>query len=164
MLPDHPVAKVQASIRKRFNRVGDAFANAGARVDATSDLLPDLAQQYGQYMHMLNIAMTRGAQQEGRPLPTLADWFECCRTSSRATCGQWERLFHSYDAVIAPAWGTTAFPPRRHADHPNAADIDGEITQFGCSSPFPASRLSRCCPRPACPSAAMPMGCRSGCR
>src|SRR3546814_11731128 len=73
----------------------------------SSDL--DLVQQYGHYMHMLNVAMTRGAQQEGRPLPTLDDWFGLLAAQTR-NAPAWQRLFAHYDPVIAPAWGTTAFP------------------------------------------------------
>src|SRR3546814_20696168 len=81
-------------------------------------------------MHMLNVAMTRGAQQEGRPLPTLADWFGLLDAQTR-NARAWQRLFAHYDAVIAPAWGTTAFP---HDDTPiteRRLDVDGEATQFG---------------------------------
>src|SRR3546814_13476776 len=63
LLPEHPVAKAQASIKRAIHGVGAAFEKAGARVDRTSDLRPDLVQQYGHYRHMLNAAMTRGAQQ-----------------------------------------------------------------------------------------------------
>src|SRR3546814_1021072 len=51
LLPEHPVAKAQASIKRAIHGVGAAFEKAGARVDRTSDLLPDLVQQYGHYMH-----------------------------------------------------------------------------------------------------------------
>jgi amidase len=152
LLPDHPVARVQSSIRQAVHRVGDAFANAGARVDTTSDLLPDLVQQYGHYMHMLNIAMTRGAAQQGRPLPSLADWFGLQDEQAR-NVRAWERLFHRYDAVIAPAWGTTAFP---HDDAPiteRRLNIDGEDTQFGLQLAFPGLATF-----PMLPSTSVPVG------
>jgi amidase len=136
LLPEHPVAKVEASIAEAIHRVGEAFAQAGAHVDRTSTLLPDLPAQYGHYMHMLNIAMTRGQQQEGRPLPTLADWFMLNDEQAR-NARAWARLFADYDAVIAPAWGTTAFP---HDDTPiteRTLTIDGELTPFGLQLAFP---------------------------
>lgn len=152
LLPEHPVAKTQGSIRRTILDIGDAFEAAGGRVDRASALLPDLAQQYAHYMHMLNIAMTRGAQQEGRPLPTLADWFGLQDEQAR-NARQWQRLFHAYDAVIAPAWGTVAFP---HDDTPiteRRLDIDGEDTPFGLQLAWPGLATF-----PMLPATSVPVG------
>lgn len=152
LLPEHPVAKTQGSVRRTILDIGDAFEAAGGRVDQTSALLPDLAQQYAHYMHMLNIAMTRGVQQEGRPLPTLADWFGLQDEQAR-NARQWQRLFHTYDAVIAPAWGTVAFP---HDDTPiteRRLDIDGEDTPFGLQLAWPGLATF-----PMLPATSVPVG------
>ncbi|MCM8730204.1 amidase family protein [Hephaestia sp. MAHUQ-44] len=152
LLPEHPVAKAQAAIKQAIHGVGDAFEKAGARVDRASDLLPDLAEQYGDYMHMLNIAMTRGAKQESRPLPTLADWFGLLDDQAR-NVRVWQRLFADYDAVIAPAWGTTAFP---HDDTPiteRRLDMDGEDTQFGLQLAWPGLATF-----PMLPATSVPVG------
>jgi amidase len=152
LLPEHPVAKTEAAMREAVNRVGEAFVQAGARVDRTSTLLPDLPAQYGHYMHMLNIAMTRGAPQEGRPLPTLADWFMLGDEQAR-NARAWARLFADYDAVIAPAWGTTAFP---HDDTPiteRTLMVDGEPTPFGLQLAFPGLATF-----PMLPSTSVPIG------
>lgn len=136
LLAEHPVAKIETAIADALHRIGDAFAAAGARVDRASDLLPDLPAQFGHYIHMLNIAMTRGAQQPDRPPPTLADWFMLGDEQAR-NARAWARLFSEYDAVIAPAWGTTAFP---HDDTPiteRTLMIDGEPTRFGLQLAFP---------------------------
>jgi amidase len=143
---------MQGSIRRTILDIGDAFEAAGGRVDRASALLPDLAQQYAHYMHMLNIAMTRGAQQKGRPLPTLADWFVLQDEQAR-NARQWQRLFHTYDAVIAPAWGTVAFP---HDDTPiteRRLDIDGEDTQFGLQLAWPGLATF-----PMLPATSVPVG------
>src|SRR3546814_10848424 len=79
--------------------------------------------QYGHYMHMLNVAMTRGAQQEGRPLPTLADWFGLLDAQTR-NARAWQRLFAHYDPVIAPAWGTPAFPHDHTPNPERRLDVD----------------------------------------
>src|SRR3546814_19362050 len=103
-------------------------------------------------MHMLNVAMTRGAQQEGRPLPTLADWFGLLDAQTR-NARAWQRLFAHYDAVIAPAWGTTAFP---HDDTPiteRRLDVDGEDTQFGLQLAWPGPA-----PFPMLPPTSVPIG------
>ena len=61
LLTGHPVAQVQASIMAALDHAGAALEAAGARVDRTSDQLPDLTEQHRHYMHMLNISMTRCA-------------------------------------------------------------------------------------------------------
>jgi amidase len=152
LLPEHPIAKVQKSVKAAIHEIGDVFEEVGARVDGTSDLLPDLAAQYGHYMHMLNIAMTRGVKQEGRPLPTLADWFGLQDEQAR-NARAWQRLFHTYDAVITPAWGTTAF---RHDDTPIAdrrLDIDGADSQFGLQLAYPGLATF-----PMLPATSVPVG------
>src|SRR5690242_1581678 len=152
LLPEHPVARVQDTIKQAIFDVGDAFADAGARVDRASDFLPDLVEQYGHYMHMLNVAMTRGQPQEGRPAPTLDDWFMLQAAQDR-NVRAWQRLFHTYDAVIAPAWGTTAFP---HDDTPIAdrrLDVDGEDTQFGLQLAYPGLATF-----PMLPATSVPVG------
>ena len=152
LLPDHPLAKVESAIADAIRHVGDAFAAAGARVDRTSALLPDLAAQYGHYIHMLTIAMTRGAPQEGRPLPTLADWFMLGDEQARAARA-WARLFTRYDAVITPAFGTTAFP---HDDTPiteRTLIVDGAPTPYGLQLAFPGLATF-----PMLPATSVPVG------
>ena len=45
ILADHPEAPISGEMRAALRHVGDAFANAGARVDDRSTLLPDLSTQ-----------------------------------------------------------------------------------------------------------------------
>src|SRR3546814_17751324 len=103
-------------------------------------------------MSMLPCGRTRGAQQEGRPLPTLADWFGLLDAQTR-NARAWQRLFAHYDAVIAPAWGTTAFP---HDDKPiteRRLDVDGEDTQFGLQLAWPGLATF-----PMLPATSVPIG------
>lgn len=136
LLTGHPLAQVQASIVSALEHAGRALEAAGAHVDRTSDLLPDLTEQHRHYMHMLNIAMTRGAASPGRNAPTLAEWFALGDHQARNRRA-WAALFASYDAVIAPTVGMTAFP---HDDTPLAERhlaIDGADTKFGAQFAFP---------------------------
>ncbi|MBS0284158.1 MAG: amidase [Proteobacteria bacterium] len=129
ILADHPETSISAEMRAALEKVGAAFAAAGATVDRESDLLPDLSAQHRHYMHMLNIAMTRGAPDPVRGTPTLTEWFDLADHQAR-NIRQWHEVFGRYDAVIAPIFGTTAFP---HDDTPlteRRLEIDGRDTSF----------------------------------
>ena len=136
LLTSHPMAAVQQSIKAAIEATGAAFAAAGATVDYASDLLPDLATQYMNYVRMLLTAMARGAPPEGGAAMTLPEWYTLI--DAQAKCRRdWGRLFDSYDAVIAPIWGTTAYP---HDDTPLAERqllIDGAMTPAGVQLAFP---------------------------
>lgn len=152
LLTGHPLAQVQASIVAALERTGAVLKAAGAHIDRESDLLPDLTEQHRHYMHMLNIAMTRGAASPGRVAPTLAEWFTLGDHQARNRRA-WAALFAHYDAVIAPTVGMTAFP---HDDTPLAErhlDIDGNRTKFGAQFAFPGLATF-----PMLPATSVPIG------
>ncbi|MBY0283491.1 MAG: amidase [Sphingomonas sp.] len=130
LLDPHPNVPVQASIRDAIEATGKAFEAAGATVDRQTPLLPDLAGQTASYIHMLLTAMSRGGPRaDGGPSTTLDGWFGLI--DAQAKCRRdWGRLFGSYDAVIAPIWGTTAYP---HDDTPL-----GERMLMIDGTPYPA--------------------------
>ncbi|MET3826822.1 amidase [Sphingomonas sp. PvP055] len=136
LLPEHPLAKSQSAIQAAIAAVGTAFRAAGAQVDDASALLPDLVAQHGAYIHMLVVAMARGAPMDGGQPLSLPDWFTLI--DAQAKCrGDWARLFTHYDAVIAPIWGTTAYP---HDDTPlmtRITAIDGLDTPAGLQMAYP---------------------------
>ncbi|MFT3978763.1 MAG: amidase family protein, partial [Sphingomonas bacterium] len=156
ILADHPEAEISAEMRAALQGLGDAFANAGARVDHASALVPDLSQQHRHYMHMLNIAMTRGAADPVRGVPTLAEWFDLGDHQAR-NLRQWQQVFGQYDAVIAPIFGTTAFP---HDDTPlpeRRLEIDGRDTQFAAQFAFAGLATF-----PMLPATSVPIGIGAG--
>ncbi|MDQ2878942.1 MAG: amidase family protein [Pseudomonadota bacterium] len=152
LLTAHPLAKVAGAIVAAMQTLGDAFEKAGATVHRQSDKLPDLVTQHRHYMHMLNIAMTRGAPQPDRDAATLPEWFTL--GDHQARCARaWHALFTDYDAGIAPALGVVAFP---HDDTPLAErhlDIDGEDTIFGAQFAFPGLATF-----PKLPATSVPVG------
>jgi len=157
LLTGHPLAQVQASIVAALEHAGAALEAAGVTVDRASDLLPDLSEQHRHYMHMLNIAMTRGAASPGREAPTLAEWFTLGDHQARNRRA-WAALFATYDAVIAPTVGMTAFP---HDDTPLAErhlDIDGTHTKFGAQFAFPGLATFPMLPATSVPIGADPDG------
>lgn len=152
LITGHPLARTSASIAGALEGVARAFVEAGARVDHATDLLLDLEAQHRSYMHLLNIAMTRGAATADRPAPTLAEWFGLLDDQARCKRA-WNRLFASYDAVIAPTLGSTAFP---HDDTPLAQRqlmIDGDVTPFGVQFAFPGLATF-----PMLPATSVPVG------
>ncbi len=152
LLTSHPRAQVQASIVAALEHVGTALETAGARVERTSELLPDLSEQHRHYMHMLNIAMTRGAPSPGRDAPTLGEWFTLGDEQARNRRA-WAALFAHYGAVIAPTVGMTAFP---HDDTPlfeRRLTIDGVDTKFGAQFAFPGIATF-----PMLPATSVPIG------
>lgn len=153
LLTTHPLAKVQASIVAALVALGERFERAGATVDVQTPLLPDLERHHDGYFHMLNIAMSRRQPvPEGQQPPSLETWLTLHDEQARIQ-RQWRRLFETYDVVVAPTVGMTAFP---HDDTPlthRRLDIDGEDTQFFHQFVFPGLATF-----PMLPATSVPIG------
>ncbi|HYI48352.1 MAG TPA: amidase family protein [Allosphingosinicella sp.] len=137
LMATHPFAAIARPIADVLEGIGAALEAEGARVDRQSPLLPDLSAQFGQYMQLLMTALTRGAPTDGAEPPSLGTWFELLDHQARAVRA-WQALFADYDAVIAPAFGTTAYP---HDDTPvteRRLPVDGEDTRYGLQLAFAA--------------------------
>ncbi|MEG3175114.1 amidase family protein [Sphingomonas sp. RB3P16] len=150
LLPQHPLAPAAHAVRTAVEAIGAAFAAAGANVARDSVLLPDLVEQHADYMRILAVAMARGLPPRGgppsTPMPVLLDRQAVCRRA-------WRRLFRAFDAVIAPAWGTTAFA---HDDTPietREAWIDGAPSPFGAQIAYPGLATF-----PLLPATSVPVG------
>lgn len=152
VLNAHPQAKVAAPIADALERLADALHDLGVSIDRKSDLIPDLEAQQRAYMKMLNITIARGVPQDGSEPTTLVEWFDL-RDEQARNKRAWNRLFGSYDTVIAPTLGVTAFPhdptplPRR------MLDVDGEQTPFGRQFAFPGLATF-----PMLPATSFPIG------
>jgi amidase len=130
ILPEHPVARATAEMRRTVELVGQAFERAGAEVERTLDPFPDLAAQHANYIKMLLTALSRGAPGPSGKTMSLAGWFALQDEQARCIRA-WQRLLRDYDAVIAPVFGATAFP---HDDTPTDERVlmlDGAQTPFG---------------------------------
>ncbi len=153
LLTEHPLARADAAIAGAIRNIGDALARDGAEVEDRTDLLPNLVAQHADYWKMLLIAMSRGAPQDGSAPASLTDWFDLHDAQAR-NARAWRRLFERYDAVIAPALGSNAYP------HPPEGDmaqrtlrIDDEDTPFGVQFAWPGLATF-----PGLPAAAAPIG------
>ncbi len=150
VLARHPLAPVAHSIAAAVERVASALSDAGAKIDHASDLLPDPEAQHADYLRILAVAMARGQPPQGGPPSTpmrvLLDRQAACRRA-------WGQLFTRYDAVIAPAWGTTAFP---HDDTPlpeRTIMIDDEASPFAAQIAYPGLATF-----PLLPATSVPIG------
>jgi amidase len=152
VLDSHPQAKVAAPIADALDRLADALHDLGVSVDRKSDLIPDLEAQQRAYMKMLNITIARGAAQDGSEPTTLVEWFDL-RDEQARNQRAWNRLFASYDAVIAPTLGVTAFPHDPTPLPKRMLDIDGEQTPFGRQFAFPGLATF-----PMLPATSFPIG------
>jgi amidase len=152
VLNSHPHAKVAAPIADALDRLADALHDLGVSIDRTSDLIPDLEAQQRAYMKMLNITIARGVPQDGSAPTTLVEWFDL-RDEQARNKRAWNRLFASYDAVIAPTLGVTAFPHDPTPLPKRVLDIDGEPTPFGLQFAFPGLATF-----PMLPATSFPIG------
>ena len=125
LLLDHPSSPIDASVREPIEAAAATLEAAGVRVDRSSEHLPDLAGQHGDYMRMLNIAMARGAPAPDGSRATATDWFELLDAQYRNELA-WAELFATYDFVLAPPAPVLAVPHSDEAVFRGTLSIDGE--------------------------------------
>ncbi|MEO5698455.1 MAG: amidase family protein [Burkholderiaceae bacterium] len=133
LLDTHPNARTDSAVRDALHRSADALQRRGARIERSSELLPDLAATHKSYLAMLTTIVSRGAPPEpgARPVISAHDWFELLDARARVR-RQWRALFETVDAVLTPPFGTAAFPLTDEAEwRKRSLAIDGEATPFG---------------------------------
>ncbi|MFF7755034.1 amidase [Streptomyces sp. NPDC007971] len=149
VLEEHPLIATGSAVRAGVNRVADALAGAGARVERHSPLLPDLTEAAMLYTQLLcsgfsaripaevyeqlrTRAAGLGADDRSLAAARLRgtvfshrDWLEANGRRELHRHG-WRQLFSRFDAVVCPVTPTPAFP---HDHNPDAEerriDIDG---------------------------------------
>lgn len=127
-ITDLPGAPVDDSVMAPTEAALQALARAGVTIDRSSDLLPDQAVQYRQYLKMMNVVMARGAPAPDGRRATATDWFDLL--DAQAACiAQWNALFETYDFVLAPPAPVLAVP------HSDKAVFRGTITINGAEHP-----------------------------
>jgi amidase len=147
-----PGAPVDASVMTPTEAALEALARAGVRIDRTSDLVPDQAQQHRLYLKMMNIVLARGAPAPDGKRASATDWFDLL--DAQAACmAQWEALFETYDFVLAPPAPVLAVP------HSEAAVFRGMLTINGVEEPG-GKALAWCglATFPGLPATVLPIG------
>ncbi|CAN7403994.1 amidase family protein [Rhizobacter sp. LjRoot28] len=136
VLDTHPRARTDAVIRDALEGLCRNASRAGADIARESALLPDLGIAHDDYVAMLTAIVTRGAPDVEKVL-SAHEWFDLLDKQIRLR-RQWQALFERFDAVVAPTFGTVAYP---HIDLPDMASttlmIDGEATPYGAQLAWP---------------------------
>ncbi|MGH8918280.1 MAG: amidase, partial [Actinomycetes bacterium] len=149
VLEDHPLVPTGSAVRAAVQRVADALADGGARVERHTPLLPDLIEAALIYTHLqFSGAVARFPVDTDEELRTRAaglgaddrsldaarlrgmvsshrDWIEvdARRELHRRS---WRALFTEFDAVVCPITPTPAFPHDHNPDPlERRIDIDG---------------------------------------
>ncbi|WP_432941579.1 amidase [Kribbella sp. CA-253562] len=149
VIEQHPRIPTGSAVRAGVNRVADALADGGARVERHSPLLPDLAEAALLYFRFLfsgsvaRFPVDGDEQLRARAAALSADdqsldavllrgmvlshrdWMEA-NTRRELHRHGWRQLFAEFDVVVCPITPTPAFP---HDHNPNPLerriDIDG---------------------------------------
>jgi amidase len=154
VLDEHPFLPTGAAVRAGVNRVADALADGGARVERHSPLLPDLADAAILYTQLLVSGSVAHFPVDGyeqlriraaalsaddRSLEAARlhgmvfshrDWIDADNRREFHRHG-WRRFFAEFDAVVCPITPTPAFPHDHDPDLPERRiDIDGAEYPF----------------------------------
>ena len=151
VLDAHPSVDTDSTIRRAIGRLADRAKAVGASVTTSSPLLPDLETANQAYVALVRTIFFR---QRGLPAPIQTyDWFDALDQRARVQ-RQWHRLFADFDVVVAPAFGTLAYP---HVDpidmQTSTLMIDGERTRYGRQLAWPGVATL-----PGLPATAVPVG------
>lgn len=151
MLTHHPMAPVSREIVAALDVLAGKLDDAGAEVAHESDLLPDLAASHGVYQGILGAVMSRGAPP--RPDAISAHDYMNLLDAQESFRRRWDALFERYDAVIAPAFGTVAFPHDDADPATRRLTIDGEQHGYFQQLAWPGIATLGCLPATSAPIA-----------
>lgn len=155
-LGDHPVCPVDSAVAGPVAAAVAAVEAAGAVVERSSDLIPDLTLQYNEYMRMLMIAMSKGAPGPEGQRASAADWFALM--DAQARCQRtWRRLFERYDFVLAPPAPVVAHPYDTAPITERMLTINGQQVSYGAALAW-AGLVTY----PGLPSTVLPVGSSQG--
>jgi amidase len=130
VLTAHPLAAVDDEVLAPLETLAGRLEGLGAEVSRASPLLPDFAAAQPTYLAVLGAIMGRGRPGAEPEMNTFAymnglDAIERART-------EWAELFAEFDVVLAPPFGTAAFP---HTDEQQwdkrTLTINGQPTPYG---------------------------------
>jgi len=151
-LDAHPNVTTSRVLEEAIARVIELAARAGAEVSRQTDLLPDLAAAHAAYTEMLGAIFTRGSP-KAKDVMSAHRWMELLDAQFRLR-RQWRALFGRFDAVVAPTFGTVAYP---HVENPNepgtTLQIDGKATPYFEQLAWPGIATF-----PGLPATAVPVG------
>jgi amidase len=161
LLTAHPAAKADDEVLAPLEALAGRLEALGAEVSRRSPLLPDLAAAHGTYLTMLGTITGRGRPGATPALDTFA--YMAGLDAIAAARAQWAELFCEFDVVLAPPFGTAAFP---HTDEPEWPKrrlmINGEATAYGAQIAWPGIATFPGLPSTCAPLARTPSGLPTG--
>ena len=133
LIDSGPGVTVASDVQARLHAVADDLQASGCTVErGTSELLPDLAASHAAYHRLLMTYLTRGTP--GAASMPAHEWLQLLDQRARIQV-QWRRFFESFDALLLPAFGCTAYPHIPAMDWSTAAvPIDGRPELLGAQS------------------------------
>lgn len=147
----HPVVATDAIITDALAALARRLEAEGATVARHSDALPDLAAQHETYMGLLNTTLSRGAP--GAETIDAHAWMTLL-DAQLAWRRAWTALFQQFDVVLAPAFGTVAYPhDNREPARDRTLTINGKPTPYFAQLGWPGVALL-----PNLPATAAPVG------
>jgi amidase len=157
LLDTHPSARADAPTREALHLLAGDLVREGARIERSSALLPELAGVHRAYVQMLMTITTYGAP-GGREVISAHEWFNLVQRRAKVR-REWRALFAEFDVVLAPVFGTAAFPL---TDEPvwskRSLPLDGEPTAFGDQLAWSGMATFAGLPATAAPIAKSPDG------
>jgi amidase len=125
---DHPAAQAAHEVRDAIHATAERLARGGARLSASSPLMPDLTAVMHAFVSLVGAFVSRG--QPG-PVISAHDWLGLLDEQARVRA-QCVRLFEAFDVILMPAFGTTAFTHFDEGSDFNARTlaIDGAQTPY----------------------------------
>ena len=131
----HPDAELDDEVRGPIETLASRLAQLGAQVSHASPLLPDLAEANRTYLAMVTTALARGRPGATPPMDTFA-WM----AGQDLIVGHrvlWAELFKSFDVVLAPPFGTAAFPHKADEFQARTLTVNGKETRYGAQIAWP---------------------------
>ena len=125
VLIDHPSCPTDETVSTPMEAMATELEKAGVSVHRSSDILPDLEAQHGDYMRMLNVAMARGAPAKDGKRASATDWFNMLDLQARNEMA-WARVFEQFDFVLAPPAPVLAVPNREGRVFDTMLSINGK--------------------------------------
>ena len=128
VLTEHPVCATDTDVAGPIEALADRLSGLGAKVADRSPLAPDLAAAHETYVSMLGCIMSLGAPGAKAALDAHA-WMMGLNAIARCRHA-WREVFREFDVVLAPTFGTPAFP------HTDGAWADRRLTVNGHETPY----------------------------
>jgi len=151
VVDSRPDIATDEEIRGALQALAARLEDLGAGVERGIERLPDVADARPIYMGLLQTAMSRG--QPGAQ-PVNAHEYMTLLDGQLAFRRRWAELFKDFDVVIAPVFGTVAFPHTDEEDwSKRTLTIDGRPAPYGDQLGWPSVPLL-----PNLPATAAPIG------